>query len=323
MDLVDFRAVVAVAEERHFGRAAVRLRIAQPALSRRIRAVEREVGVPLFHRTTRSVHVTAAGDGFVAAARDALTEAAGVAARARRAARGEVGLLTIAFSGSAAAGPLPALLRRYREHRPEVRLVLHELFDDAALSTGVASGSFDAAFQRLPAANPRLTATVLDETPMVVVLPADHRLAVGSGDVPGGDHPDLAITDLSTEPLLLWPAEVSGPSRDEVLAAFATAGVVPRVAQEVRSPQALLGLVAGGMGVGILAGWYRSVQRRGTVYRPLRGWSSRLHVVTRVGDPSPLVADLLAHAVVPMPPSGERADRGLPDIHADRDGAVG
>lgn len=133
MDLRQLRYFVTVAEELHFGRAAARLAMTQPPLSQQIRALEEELGVALFHRTQRSVALTPVGARWLVEVRRVLAEAGALPALAQRLARGEVGSLSLAFVSTADYGILPAMLRHFRDARPDVQVQLREATSDVQI----------------------------------------------------------------------------------------------------------------------------------------------------------------------------------------------
>ena len=272
-DLEEMQAAVVLAEELHFGRASDRLHTTQPALTRRIRRLEHRLGASLFERTTRRVAVTDVGEAYLVQAREALSRAAQADDDARAVARGERGRLRLAFPGSAANHLLPAVLRAFRAAEPDVALDLVELFDDDELSARVLDGRVDASFSRLPARSSALTIHVLGEEPLAAVLPTGHRLADRVGDLP--------LAELADEQLLLWPRQVSPASFDELASAFASAGLSMRVTLQVPTVQSLLGLVAAGMGVTVMAESYDVLRRQGVVFRRLAGITSAAHLVHR------------------------------------------
>jgi DNA-binding transcriptional LysR family regulator len=127
MELRQLAYFEVIAEESHFGRASQRLSVAQPALTRQIQQLERELGVQLFDRAHRRIRLTEAGQALLVEARQLLAQAEQAKAAARRAARGETGRITVAFVGSATYGPLPLILRSFRERFPRVHLMLDEM----------------------------------------------------------------------------------------------------------------------------------------------------------------------------------------------------
>ena len=193
LELRHLEYFVALAEELHFGRAADRLFIVQPTLSKQVAALEKELGTDLFVRTKRHVALTAAGEAFLSDARQVLAQADGAKARARLASRGDVGVLEIGFVVPVLYDLLPHMLRAFRASYPEVRLSLHELHD-AEIVTGLLSRDLHLGFARLPAVGGRrLRTRPLVDEPVMVAVPAGHTLA--------SQH-SVALTDLACEDLM-------------------------------------------------------------------------------------------------------------------------
>jgi DNA-binding transcriptional LysR family regulator len=297
----DLHAAVTLADELHFGRAAQRLHVAQPSLTRQIRRLEARVGALLFERTTRRVSLTEAGEAYVGAARGALARAAAAEEDARAVARGERGRLRLAYPGSAVNRVVPGALVRFGATDPAVRLDLTELFDDDALTAAVVDGTVDASFTRLPARSAGLVVHDLGREPLAAVLPGDHPLAA-AGEA---DATELEVGALAGERLLLWPRAVSPASYDELAGVFATAGVPLQVTQEVPTVQTMLALVAAGLGVGVLAESYSVQRRRGVVFRRLAGAGSRLHLIHRPDRRSALL-DRFVDACLTVGTGGSR-----------------
>ena len=286
VELRHLRYFLAVAEELHFGRAAGRLGIAQPALSQQIQRLEAEIGVDLFHRTKRRVELSVAGAAMLAQSRRALADATGAVDSARRAARGEIGLLTVGFIESAAGLVLPRAVRSFRRRHPRVELVLRELGVDAQLE-GLRDGALDVAILRPPVDEEQLEiATVLEEG-LVVAVADDHRLATRRRVVPGA---------LADEPLVLLSRDVVPGLYDQILALQPGGGAV-KIAQEASSIQAVLALVAAGLGPSLLPASVRSLDRRGVVLIDLRpSPRSEMLIAARRDDRSPLTASFIAAA---------------------------
>ena len=208
VELRHLRYFLAVAEELHFSRAAERLQIAQPALSQQIRKLETEIGVALFHRTKRTVELSAAGQAMVRPARQALAEAAAAVEAAQRAARGETGHLRIGFIESAAMTFVPEAVRRFSADHPDVGLSLSELAVDAQVE-GLRSGLLDVGILRLPA---EPTASSLPRSPtrgLVVVTPDSHPLA---------ERKRISPRALAGEPLILLAREMVPGLYDQIIA---------------------------------------------------------------------------------------------------------
>jgi len=248
MDLRHLRYFLCVADEMHFGRAAARLGISQPPLSQQIRALEDELGVRLFDRTSRRVRLTRAGELFAPEARLALQQADYAAHTARRAQRGEIGRLALGFTASAPFVPkISQALYHFRQAHPEVELKLEELGRDEQLDA-LAQNEIEVAIIRgfgKPLLSSDLTATCLIEESMVLALREDHPLA--TRDL------DPTIADLRDEPLVLYSAAAGAGFNEHFFWLCEQAAVQPRVAHEANGLATLLGLVAAGFGATILA----------------------------------------------------------------------
>jgi DNA-binding transcriptional LysR family regulator len=259
MELRHLRAFVAVAEELHFGRAARRLRVAQPPLSRQVRALEEEIGVELLERTTRRVALTPAGRGFLAEARRVLAQTERAVRAAQRAGRGEIGHLALAFVPSADLDVLPRVLRLWNARAPEVELALHALLPGQQVEA-LRRGDVQVGFLRLPVDGAGLAVEPIAREPLVAALPADHPLARCRR---------VRVGDLRTAPLILFPRTVAPGYYDRLVSVCRRAGFAPRVVHETASMQTNLGLIAAGLGVSLLPAAIRNLARAGVVYRPL------------------------------------------------------
>lgn len=264
MELRHLRAFVAVAEERHFRRAAARLGMTQPPLSMLIQALEQEVGTLLLRRTRRSVELTEAGGLFLAEARAVLDRAERAIRVARDVEQGNAGRLEVGFTGSCAFNPhLWRLFRTFRERHPRIDLVLAEQ-NTLTLFEAVRHGRLDAAFLRPPVdeAEEVVIEPVLDEE-MVVALPMGHPLAAA---------PALPLSALRDETLLLRPRPVGTGLADEVVAACRDAGFRPLLGQR-SAPQmsSILSLVAAGLGVTIVPASMQVILPSEVAYRRLAG----------------------------------------------------
>ncbi|WP_244203923.1 LysR family transcriptional regulator, partial [Streptomyces tricolor] len=178
MDLQQMRYVVAVAETRNFTRAAERCYVVQSSLSHRIAGLERELGVRLFARSSRRVELTAAGEAFVARAREALAAADRAVAEASAASGVVRGRLVVGVIVTTAAVDVPEVLQRYRARHPEVRVMLRSGRSDE-LAAAIRRGDVDIAFLGLPEGDQPsgVESVVLDHDEHVLVVAAGHRLA--------------------------------------------------------------------------------------------------------------------------------------------------
>jgi DNA-binding transcriptional LysR family regulator len=273
------RYFVAVAEETHFGRAAERLGIAQPPLSKQLQDLERELGYPLFDRSRRPIELTAAGDALLAHARTIL-EAVEIGVReARRAGAGHSGRVSIGYPPSLAYGGLTAVLRAFRERSPEVAIVVHEMAPMDQIDA-LKRGDLDVGFVRTPLHEPQLASENIRNEKLVLALPADHRLAV---------RERIALSAVAKEPFVFFP-RARGPGFFDFLMEFCRdSGFTPRIVQE--APQIdVLALVAAGFGLSIMPDSVREFRRADIVLRPIIGSpTTELRLVWRSGDTSPAV----------------------------------
>lgn len=285
MELRHLRYFVAVAEELHFGRAAEKLHLAQPPLSQQIQQLERELGVSLFLRANRRVTLTAAGEAFLEGARRSLQTVEQAALAARRAARGETGLLSIGFSTSATFEALPLLLSRFRARVPDVELSLFEM-NAAEQMHALLEKTITVGLARPSIADDALTVETVLREPLIAALPEMHPLA---------GQEVLTLSDLAAEPFVLSPPGPKPNYADMVQTLCAGAGFVPRVVQEAREMPTILSLVAAGLGVTLTPASARNLRRKGLVYRPLSDPEAmtELTVAYRRGDVSPPLTQFL------------------------------
>ncbi len=259
MELRHLRYFVAVAEELHFGRAAARLHLAQPPLSRQIRALEDEVGTSLLARTNRRVQLTEAGQIFLEGARRTLAQADAALGDARRAARGEIGPLSLGFVGSATYAVLPRLLRAFRAAYPDVELHLQSLTSREQVAS-LRERRIDVGLLRPPVDDPSLALRMIVREPLLAVLPEAHPLA-------GRERVPLAA--LACEPFILY-RRASGPATyDRIVGVCLQAGFSPTIVQETDEMQTMAGLVAGGLGVALMIAPVGAPRNAGVAYKPL------------------------------------------------------
>jgi DNA-binding transcriptional LysR family regulator len=284
MEFRHLRSFVAVAEELHFGRAAARVHIVQPALSRQIRALEDEIGIRLFERDRRRVALTPAGTAFLDEARSLLEHADRAVEAARRADRGELGSLRIAYVPAMVSTGLPEIVRSFRQRYPGVDVRLQEM-TPATQVEALLGERVDVGFVRGPIHEPALaTQTVLEE-PLVAALPSGHRL---------GSHKRLRLATLADEPFVLQARSAGPGSHDHILAVCQSAGFSPRVVQE-GSQAEVASLVASGAGVAIVPASLRAIRRAGVLYRPLHERPmTQLEMAWRKDAASPVLRAFLA-----------------------------
>ncbi|MFZ0386970.1 MAG: LysR family transcriptional regulator [Solirubrobacteraceae bacterium] len=280
-DLRQLRYVVAIAEEGSFTAAAARLQIAQQSLSQQIALIERRLGATLFERGPRGVTLTAVGAALLPEARAALVAADRAFDVARRAAIGEPVQLRVGFLSSVANHLLPPVVRGLSERTPDLMIETEEL-PIAQLVGRLRDRTLDAGLSRAPLVDDLVTEEIMRE-PVAAVLPTGHRLA-------GAES--LTLSDLADESWVLtarstWPPWHRKYDRD-----FAAAGYEPRVVQRGTSPQNLLALVAGGVGVTRLPLSSRSLRDGGVVFVPLREEGIAIALVTNPASTHPALTSL-------------------------------
>jgi LysR family transcriptional regulator, benzoate and cis,cis-muconate-responsive activator of ben and cat genes len=234
--LVYFREV---ARQLHYRKAAESLAVAQPALSRSISQLEREMGVDLLNRTRRKVELTAAGRAFLERIEPLLRALAAVPADIQALAGGQAGQVRVAFTGLAMATVLPGILREFNRRYPGIRVELNESPTSAQLES-LKSGEIACGFFHPEATpTPGLSTKLLLQEKNGVLLPADHALVKSK---------KLRLRDLAGTPFVMFPRAHNPGFYDRVLAAFQQAGVTPRIADEVWPRANAIGLVRAGLG---------------------------------------------------------------------------
>jgi DNA-binding transcriptional LysR family regulator len=281
VELRHLRSFLAVAEELHFGRAAARLHISQPPLSQQIRRLEDELGARLFRRTKRRVELTPAGQAFLTEARQTVAQAERAVRAAQRAERGEIGELVVGYVTSATYGPLPDVIRMFRRRFPDVDLGLKNL-RSLQQRQALVDRQIDVGFVRPQVADSRLAYEPIWRESVVVALPDNHPLARRTA---------VSVSDLSTELFVVGDLDAPGSFYDEVFTLCRAAGFTPRVAHRAPDVQAVIALVAAGLGVGPVPATIQGFRRKGLVYRPLRArsFSTEMGLAWRRDEESALV----------------------------------
>ncbi|WP_198014657.1 LysR family transcriptional regulator [Salipiger mucosus] len=273
---------VAVAEERHFHRAANRLGMSQPPLTVAIRKLEEDLGVGLIERgQNRVLGLTAAGLTFLREARETLRQADHAITTARETAAGRTGLIRLGYVGSALYGRLPDTIRAFRTARPDVRLELRET-TTASQVAGLRDGTLDAGVVIPPIAQVAgIDLHDFDHDRLCIALSSDHHLA---------DKVDLCLSDIADEDFVLWPMVEGRGFHLQVIRLCADAGFVPRVAQEAHGMHAVLSLVAVGAGVAVVPESMRPFRPEQITYRSTAADGADFPLCLAVLEPSPAVA---------------------------------
>jgi DNA-binding transcriptional LysR family regulator len=323
IELRVWRQFVTLADELHFGRAAVRLHMTQPPLTQAIAQLERGLGVRLFDRTKRSVQLTPAGTALLPQALDLLERAAALPEQAGAAARGELGRLRLGFVSTVGFDLLPGWVRTFREHHPRVRLDLIEATGDLQLEA-LAQGQIDAGFMlHSPGFAPAgLERCLIAQEALVLALPEQHPLATQAR---------LSLAWVLAEPLVIFPRRIVPSLFDAIVGLYHAHGQVPDVAQEAIQMQTIVNLVSAGLGLAWVPESVTQFRRPGVVYRRVstpRARAGQLAVqpglpqcetslVWPVGRPNPVLQRFITHlGLGRVAPAGVRlaaAPAGDPD----------
>ncbi|MCO6011248.1 LysR family transcriptional regulator [Actinoallomurus purpureus] len=291
--LRDLRYFVAIAEELSFTRAAERLFVSQPALSKQIKQLEDQLRVKLFQRDRRSVTLTEPGQALLTAARELIRSWDEAQRTVSDAAAAQAALLTVGLSTSLGRGLLPTLRQRFAERRPNWRLRMRQVnWDDA--SVGLANGDVDVAFVWLPIPNQDAFNTkVVAREPRWVAFRGDHRLAACE---------EVDFTELLDEPFLALP-DSAGTLRDYWLALDHRGGRPPRIGATVSNADETFTAIEEGSGIVLLASGNAAIYRRPGVHAiPVTGLSpSELALAWRPDDHRTVIRDFIDALLTPPP----------------------
>lgn len=281
MELHQLRCFVAAAEELHFGRAATRLHMTQPPLSRQIQLLERSLGIILLERNNRGVRLTAAGRGFLRDARHILAFSEQAGNSARRLASGEVGRLTLGFTGVSAYSLVPQLLARAAIEMPEVEFVLKEMVSDAQLDA-LAANLIDIGLVRQVRDREVFDAQLVYREPLLVVLPAGHALTAKTS---------IAVADLHHQPFVMYAPDEGRYFYDCIVGLFAMSGVTPRYTYHLGQTHTIVSMVQAGLGLSIVPASARQLHSGALAFRPLQGASlnADLHMISRSDNENPVL----------------------------------
>lgn len=260
MELRHLRHFVVVAEEQSIGRAAVRLHISQPPLTRQIQQLEAEVGAALFERTTRGVELTDAGRILLEEARNLLSLAAMAADRAHKAGRGTLGRIDVGIFGSGIFGTIPKILLAFRQTYPEVDIVLHSM-DKGQQVDALRQRRINVGFNRLLQPTDDIASERILLEDLYVGISRSHPLS---------RERELHVRDLAGQPLVMFPSGTRPSFIDWMFNLCREEGFAPQVAQEVGDAVNGLALVASGFGLCVVPESATNLKLPGVVYRPLR-----------------------------------------------------
>jgi len=286
MDLKQMRYFLAVAEELNFGRAAQRLHIAQPPLTRHIKAIEEELGVQLFVRSAKGTELTEAGVALLAEVPNILSLAERAQERVQQAGNGFTGRLDVGIFTSGILDAIPRLLSTFHVERPQVRIGLHPLTKMQQIEA-LRERRITIGFNRwLPEEDDIVVETVLQE-PYLVALYDGHPLC---------SREFIRLKDLAGEAMILYPSLPVYGLAQHVAKAFAEENVELVVEQEVVDAVTCIGLVASRFGICVTTASTSNLRLPGVVYKPLRSRTLRhleLNCLYRKDDSSPILQSFL------------------------------
>lgn len=288
MELRQLRYFVAVAEERHFGRAAKRLRLSQPPLSAQIKGLEEELGVKLFQRSTRQVALTDAGRTFLERAEGILEAVEEAKEAAKGADEGVRGRLEIGFISSATLGLLPPAIRLFRERFGGIDIELREL-TSAQQIDALYAGEIRVGLVRLPLRAPGLRFEPLQEESLLVALPSGHPLEALES---------VPLEAMVDQPLIFFTRQLMPSLHAQIVELFQRVGAFPNVVQHAVHLQTIVGLVASDVGLAILPEPAKRLSREGVVYRSLDAPDATSWVgLARVEDDGSLLVENFVRTV--------------------------
>lgn len=259
LDLVQLNCFVAVAEALHFGRAAERLCMSQPPLSRQIQLLELALGVKLFERTSRTVHLTAAGHVFLTDANRLLNLAKQAATSAQRASKGETGRVTIGFTSVMGFNLMPNLIASAQRALPDIDIVLKEMVTVAQLEA-LEKNTIDLGFIRPLAGRQALKYQTVIREPLMAVLPVNHPLA---------ERSHVELEDMNGVPFVMYSPDQGKYFYSLIAGLFASSGVMPRYIQHLDHVHTVVGLVRSGVGISIVPASATQLHFDNVVFRPM------------------------------------------------------
>lgn len=287
MDLRHLKYFIAVAEEQNIGRAAARLNISQPPLTRQIQQLEEELGVRLFNRTPRGMELTQTGEVLLQEARNIRSLVEQATERTQRAGQGKLGRLDVAIFGSAILDSIPKLLLAFRTRYPGVNIVLHTMTKGEQIEA-LRQRRVTVGFNRMLAPLPDLSTTLVATEALLLAVNEGHELA---------REESVPLTVLAKYPIVLFPTGRRPNFVDKVMGLCRDMGFAPQVSQEVGDAVTGVALVASGFGVSLVPESVTRLKIPGVVYRPLKNPPEQatvdLSCLYRTDDESPILAAFL------------------------------
>lgn len=284
IDIRQMRYFVALAETLHFGRAAARLHLTQPPLSRQIAALEQELGARLLERHSRQAALTHAGKRFLEDARAVLAAFDQACRNAQMTGRGEMGELSIAFMMHAAYTVMPSLVRHFITSHPQVHVELREVIP-SMITDEVLAGRYDAGIGFAPGAMRGIETLPVHRECLCLAVPRDHALA---------GNALVSARELEGQPLIAAPAEVAPLLRDAITGFCRSGGFEPDIRMETQLQQTIVTLVAENIGIALVPESMGKLGMGGVSFRALAGAPIIEHVlIWRTGNLNPALALLL------------------------------
>ncbi|MGY2747696.1 LysR substrate-binding domain-containing protein [Arthrobacter sp. UYCu723] len=284
METRHLRYFIAVAEERHFGRAAKRLHMAQPPLSQQIRQLEEQLGTPLLMRTTRKVELTPAGQLLLDRGRRLVEELETLESDVGQVGAGATGVIRAGFTGTATYRLMPVIVQAARRRLPGLRITVQGEMLTPMMEAALEEGRLDVAVLRPPVRSSELELKFLEQDELVAALPADSELA---------EKGVLDIKDLAEQDFIGYPTHSA--VNTIFVDACRRAGFQPRMVQEAKETSTLLSLVAAGMGIALVPMTSRMFTFQGVAFRPLRNPPPvDLAVAWNRNNRTPLIDNFLA-----------------------------
>jgi DNA-binding transcriptional LysR family regulator len=285
IELRHLRYFLAVAEELNFGRAAERLNITQPSLSRQIQNLEKELRIILFERNQRQIRLTAPGQIFLAEVEQIILRFDQGIRVLERASRGEIGQLTVGFQGSSVYDIIPVSIKAFSERFPGVEVIMQPM-ETSEQVIAIAENNLDVGFVIPPITDASLEVEILLQEPLVLALPENHPLAAQS---------EIAIAALANEPLILASRDRGCGLHEQIFEIYQRAALRPNVVCAAREMQVMLGFVAAGMGISLLPSHVKNFQRTGVIYRQLipEAPIAGLGIAWKPNNPTPVLLAFL------------------------------
>lgn len=296
-ELAHLRCFIAVADELHFGRAAARLHMTQPPLSRQIQQLEHHLQIKLFSRSSRSVRLTPAGRSFLTEARRIVNLAESAAIAARRVASGSDGTLALGFTASTGYSVLPRLLTAARVQLRNIDFTLKELVTHDQLDA-LSSGQLDIGLLRPPVDQDELDSFLVSREKLVCAMPVHHTLA---------RRRTISVRDFDREPTIGYSPVEARYFYDKLASLFQAADVVPHYTHFMTQIHTILALVQAGLGIALVPEAARQLRYEGVVIREIDLGTPQtidLHLTWRRSNDNPALAGFLtlARQMAPPPP---------------------